>query len=86
MSNREARENMPEVIFGQLFKRMQKSKVWTIKCRLDEQWHFENTSNFDFSITKDGICTCKVIAPTLEDAQTIVAEQLPVEEFLKNDK
>jgi hypothetical protein len=84
MSNREARNQIPGVIFDQLFKRMQKSKLWTIKCRLDDSYPLKKIPNFSFILEEEGIFMCKVVADSLEKAKEIILEQLPVEEFLEN--
>ena len=62
--------------------RCRKQKEFTLYCIVDEAWTLKGAAQFDFKI-KDGVFSCRVIAENERQAQTIVANQLPVIQFLE---
>jgi hypothetical protein len=73
----------PKKIYDDLIIRAQQAKAWFVYCYVDEQWFPKGESiPFDLSI-KDGRFTCRVICTTYTEAQTIVANTLPVIRFIE---
>ena len=74
----------PRRIYNELIKRAKQAKAWFVTCYVDEEWVPQGKPlPFDLSI-KDGIFTCRVICPTYREAQTIVANTLPVIRFIEH--
>ena len=71
----------PKKITEDLIKRCQEAKEWYIKCYVQEEWFINGIVPFTISM-KDGLYTCKVIAPTKEEAIKKVEEYMPVIKFV----
>ena len=71
----------PKKITEDLIKRRQEAKEWHIKCYVQEEWFINGIVPFTISM-KDGLYTCKVIAPTKEEAIKKVEEYMPVIKFV----
>lgn len=80
----EADEFNPKKIADALFERCAKAKIWTIKCYVKEEWVIRGVVPFEIRM-EDGIYTCKVIAPTKKEAFVMVADFMPVIQFIDND-
>ena len=73
----------PKKIYDDLITRAQQAKAWFVYCYVDEQWFPKGEAlPFDLSI-KDGVFTCRVVCTTYTEAQTIVANVLPVIRFIE---
>jgi hypothetical protein len=74
----------PKKIYDSLIDRAKQAKEWYVTCYVEEEWMPKGESlPFDLSI-KDGKFTCRVICPSYTEAQTIVANVLPVIRFIED--
>jgi hypothetical protein len=74
----------PKKIYNQLMERVKQAKEWFVSCYVEEQWMPKGEPlPFDLSI-KDGVFVCRVICVTYTEAQTIVANALPVIRFIED--
>lgn len=72
----------PKKIADDLFERCKKAKAWYVYCYIDESWTGSPIPfPFEMEIV-DGIVGCRVICSTYTEAQTIVANFLPVIRFI----
>ncbi|NBP56466.1 hypothetical protein EBU71_08020 [bacterium] len=67
-----------------MIKRCLDAREWHIKCYVQEEWFINGVVPFTISM-KDGLYTCKVIAPTREAAIKKVEEYMPVIKFVEDD-
>jgi hypothetical protein len=73
----------PKKIADDLFERCKQAKAWFIYCYIEESWISNGLPlPFDMRIV-DGIVGCRVICTTYSEAQTIVANILPVIKFIE---
>lgn len=80
----EADDFDPKKIYDDMIKRAQKAKAWYVHCYIEEEWMPKGEPlPFDLSI-KDGVFTCRVVCSTYTEAQTIVANVLPVIKFIED--
>ena len=78
----EADDFNPKKITDDLIKRMKKAKEWFVYCYIDEGWNPKGEPfPFEMRIV-DGVVCCRVICSTYNEAQTIVANFLPVIRFI----
>ena len=78
----EADDFNPKKITDDLIKRCKTAKEWFVYCYIDEAWN-PNGKPFPFEMRiVDGIVVCRVICSTFTQAQTIVANFLPVIRFI----
>lgn len=78
----EADDFNPKKITDDLIKRCKTAKEWYVYCYIDEAWN-PNGKPFPFEMRiVDGIVACRVICSTYNQAQTIVANFLPVIRFI----
>lgn len=74
----------PKKICDDLIKRAKQAKEWFVSCYVEEEWMPKGDPlPFDL-IIKDGIFMCRVVCPTYTQAQTIVANVLPVIRFIED--
>ena len=79
----EADDFNPKKIYDDLIGRAKQAKEWFVYCYIEEEWMPRGEAlPFDLSI-KDGVFTCRVVCPTYTQAQTIVANVLPVIRFIE---
>jgi len=74
----------PKRIADEMIKRCLDAREWIIKCYVQEEWFINGIVPFSISM-KDGLYTCKVIAPTKEAAIKKVEEYMPVIKFVKEN-
>ena len=74
----------PKRIADEMIKRCLNAREWTIKCYVQEEWFINGVVPFTISM-KDGLYTCKVIAPTKLAALKKVEEYMPVIKFVEKD-
>jgi hypothetical protein len=73
----------PKKVYEDLIDRAKQAKAWFVYCYIEEEWLPRGEAlPFDLSI-KDGIFSCRVICTTYTEAQTIVANFLPVIRFIE---
>jgi len=77
----EADDFNPKKITDDLIKRCLEAKEWFIQCYVQEEWFINGVVPFTINM-KDGLYTCKVIAPTKEEAIKKVREYMPVIKFV----
>ena len=71
-------------IYDNLIKRAKQAKEWYITCYVEEEW-IPNGLQLPFEvIIHNGIFICRVISPTYLEAQTVVANTLPVIKFIED--
>lgn len=74
----------PKKIYKNLIDRAKQAKAWFVHCYIEEEWMPKGDPlPFDLSI-KDGVFTCRVVCTTYTEAQTIVANTLPVIKFIED--
>jgi hypothetical protein len=78
-----SRDFDPKKVYDDMVVRAKQAKQWFVCCYVEEQWVPKGEVPFDISI-KDGIFTCRIICPTYTEAQTIVANALPVIKFIED--
>ena len=71
----------PKKIADEMIKRCLNAREWVIECYVQEEWFINGTVPFTIGM-KDGIYTCKVIAPTKLEALKKVKEYMPVIRFI----
>ena len=82
----DSEEFNPKKIYDDLIDRAKQAKAWHVYCELEDEWILKVKSlPFDMRI-KDDICSCVVICPSYKEAQTIVANTLPVVRFFEEPK
>jgi hypothetical protein len=74
----------PKKIADEMIKRCLDAREWHIQCYVQEEWFINGVVPFTISM-KDGLYTCKVIAPTRQDAIRKVEEYMPVIKIVEND-
>ena len=74
----------PKRIADEMIKRCLDAREWIIKCYVQEEWFINGIVPFTISM-RDGLYTCKVIAPTREAAIKKVEEYMPVIKFVKEN-
>ena len=74
----------PKKIADEMIKRCLDAREWIIKCYVQEEWFINGIVPFTISM-KDGLYTCKVIAPSKEAAIKKVEEYMPVIKFVEKD-
>ena len=74
----------PKRIADEMIKRCLNAREWTIKCYVQEEWFINGVVPFTISM-KDGMYTCKVIAPTKLAALKKVEDYMPVIKFVEKD-
>lgn len=74
----------PKRIADGLFKRCIDAREWIIKCYVKEEWFINGVVPFTINM-RDGLYTCKVIAPTKLEALKKVEEYMPVIKFVQED-
>lgn len=74
----------PKKIADEMIKRCLDAREWHIQCYVQEEWFINGVVPFTISM-KDGLYTCKVIAPTREEAIRKVEEYMPVIKIVEND-
>lgn len=74
----------PKKIAEEMIKRCQAAREWHIQCYVQEEWFINGVVPFTISM-KDGLYTCKVIAPTREAAIKKIEEYMPVIKFVEDD-
>ena len=80
----ESDEFDPKKIYDDLIGRAKRAKAWYVCCYVEEEWVPRGTQlPFDLAI-KDGVFICRVICTTYREAQTIVANNLPVIKFIED--
>jgi hypothetical protein len=80
----EADDFNPKKIYNDLISRAKQAKSWFVSCYIEEEWMPKGEAlPFDLSI-KNGVFTCRVVCATYKDAQTIVANTLPVIKFIED--
>jgi hypothetical protein len=85
MSNMIAEDEFnPKKIADEMIKRCLDAREWHIQCYVQEEWFINGVVPFTISM-KDGLYTCKVIAPTRQDAIRKVEEYMPVIKIVEND-
>jgi hypothetical protein len=85
MSNMIAEDDFnPKKIADEMIKRCLNAREWNIKCYVQEEWFINGVVPFTISM-KDGMYTCKVIAPTRESAIKKVEDYMPVIKFVEDD-
>lgn len=85
MSNMIAEDEFnPKKIAEEMIKRCQAAREWHIQCYVQEEWFINGVVPFTISM-KDGLYTCKVIAPTREAAIKKIEEYMPVIKFVEDD-
>jgi hypothetical protein len=85
MSNIIAEDDFnPKKIADEMIKRCLDAREWYIKCYVQEEWFINGVVPFTINM-KDGLYTCKVIAPTREAAVKKVEEYMPVIKFVEED-
>ena len=80
----EADDFDPKKIADEMIKRCLDAREWHIKCYVQEEWFINGVVPFTISM-KDGLYTCKVIAPTRQDAIRKVEEYMPVIKIIEDD-
>ena len=75
----------PKRIADEMIKRCLNAREWTIKCYVQEEWFINGVVPFTINM-KDGLYTCKVIAPTKLEALKKVEEYMPVIKFIEEDE
>ena len=74
----------PKKVYDDMMERVKQAKEWYVTCYIEEEWFPKGEPlPFDLSI-KDGVFTCRVICTTYTEAQTIVANTLPVVRFIES--
>ena len=74
----------PKKIYDDLIGRAKQAKSWYVCCYVHEEWTPRGVPlPFDLSI-RDGIFICRVVCTTYREAQTIVANILPVIKFIED--
>jgi hypothetical protein len=74
----------PKKIYNDLIGRAKQAKEWFVSCYIEEEWVPKGEPlPFDLSI-RDGVFTCRVVCLTYTEAQTIVANTLPVIKFIEH--
>ena len=74
----------PKKIYDDLIGRAKQAKEWYVYCYIEEEWMPRGEAlPFDL-IIKDGVFTCRVVCTTYTEAQTIVANTLPVIRFIED--
>ena len=74
----------PKKIYDDLIGRAKQAKSWYVCCYIEEEWVPKGKPlPFDISI-HNGIFICRVICNTYREAQTIVANNLPVIKFIED--
>lgn len=80
----EADDFNPKKIYDNLIKRAKQAREWYVACYIEEEWMPKGEPlPFDLVI-KDGLFICRVICVTYTEAQTIVANTLPVIKFVES--
>lgn len=74
----------PKRIADEMIKRCLNAREWTIKCYVQEEWFINGVVPFTINM-KDGLYTCKVIAPTKLAALKKVEDYMPVIKFVEKD-
>ena len=74
----------PKKIADEMIKRCLDAREWIIKCYVQEEWFINGVVPFTINM-KDGLYTCKVIAPSKEAAIKKVEEYMPVIKFVEKD-
>jgi hypothetical protein len=74
----------PKKIADEMIKRCLDAREWYIKCYVKEEWIVNEVVPFAISM-KDGLYTCKVIAPTKLAALKKVEEYMPVIKFIEEE-
>jgi hypothetical protein len=74
----------PKKIADEMIKRCVAAREWIIKCYVQEEWFINGTVPFTISM-RDGLYTCKVVAPSKEAAIKKVEEYMPVIKFVEKD-
>ena len=74
----------PKRIADEMIKRCLNAREWIIKCYVQEEWFINGVVPFNISM-KDGLYTCKVIAPTKLAALKKVEDYMPVIKFVEKD-
>jgi len=74
----------PKRIADEMIKRCLDAREWTIKCYVQEEWFINGVVPFTINM-KDGLYTCKVIAPTKLAALKKVEKYMPVIKFVEDD-
>lgn len=70
-------------IYQDLIDGCKKVRAFDIKCIVDEGWTgFYKKTPFPVFII-DGIVICRVVAPSLNEARSMVADEIPVIRFLE---
>lgn len=78
----EADDFNPKKLTDDLIERCKKAKEWFVYCYIDEGWS-PNGKPFPFEMRiVDGIVGCRVVCSTYNEAQTMVANFLPVIRFI----
>jgi hypothetical protein len=81
----EADDFNPKRIADDLFKRCKNAKSWEVKCYIDEAFVFMGKAlPFDLKM-KDGLYTCKVVAPSMKEAMKMVSDFMPVIKFVNEE-
>ena len=74
----------PKKVYDDMMERVKQAKEWYVTCYIEEEWFPKGEPlPFDLSI-KDGVFTCRVVCTTYTEAQTIVANTLPVVRFIES--
>lgn len=74
----------PKKVYDDMMERVKQAKEWYVTCYIEEEWFPKGDPlPFDLMI-KDGVFTCRVICTTYTEAQTIVANALPVIRFIES--
>jgi hypothetical protein len=82
----EADDFDPKRIADAMIKKMLQAKAWDISCYVDEVFVFTGKPiPFDMKM-RDGVYTCRVIAPSRKEAMKIVADFMPVIKFVNDDE
>jgi len=73
----------PKKIYDALIKRAKQAKAWYLYCYVDEMWVPKKPLPFELEII-NGVFCCRVVSSTYTEAQTIVANTLPVIRFIED--
>jgi hypothetical protein len=81
----EADEFDPKKIYDNLIKGCLEAKPWDVSCYVDEAFVFMGKPlPFDLKM-KDGLYTCRVIAPSMKEAMKMVSDFMPVIKFVNEE-
>jgi hypothetical protein len=72
----------PKKIYNDLIKRCKKAKEWYVYCIADEAWVPKGNEPFEI-IIKNGILQCRVVSYTLIEALKLIANNVPVIQFIE---